>query len=69
MRLADTANPKKIADRQVDKVKGAVSGVKERIMGSDDDPYDDGTVGDTKAAVRTGRPRSVTPCGTGLRGR
>jgi ElaB/YqjD/DUF883 family membrane-anchored ribosome-binding protein len=49
--LADTANPKNIANRQVDKVKGAVSGVKDRIFGSDDDPYDDGRLGDTKAAV------------------
>ena len=48
--LADTANPKNIANRQVDKVKGAVSGVKDRIFGSDDDPYDDGRLGDTKAA-------------------
>ncbi len=49
--LADTANPKKIAERQVDQVKGAVRGVKERIMGSDD-PYDDGMVGDTRGAVQ-----------------
>ncbi|HEY5846821.1 MAG TPA: DUF3618 domain-containing protein [Microlunatus sp.] len=48
--LADTANPKKMAERQVDKVKGAAISVKERIMGSDD-PYDDGKVGDAKAAV------------------
>ena len=49
--LADTANPKNIANRQVDKVKGAVSGVKDRIFGSDEDPYDDGRLGDTKAAL------------------
>ena len=48
--LADTANPKKIAERQVDKVKGAAISVKERIMGSDD-PYDEGKIGDAKAAV------------------
>ena len=44
--LTDTANPKNIADRQVNKVKGAVSSVKDKIMGSDDDPYDNGRVGD-----------------------
>ena len=49
--LADTANPKNIANRQVYKVKGAVSGVKDRIFGSDDDPYDDGRLGDTKTAL------------------
>ena len=46
--LTDTANPKHIADRQVDKVKGAVAGVRDKIMGSPDDPYDDGRVGDVK---------------------
>jgi gas vesicle protein len=50
--LTDTANPKNIAGRQVDKVKGAVQGVKERIMGADDDPYDEGAVGDAKLAVQ-----------------
>jgi len=49
--LADTANPKNIANRQVDKVKGAVSGVRDRIMGSPDDPYDTGAVGSAKEAV------------------
>ena len=53
--LTDTANPKNIADRQVDKVKGAVAGVRDKIMGSPDDPYDDGRVGDVKdAPVRHG---------------
>jgi gas vesicle protein len=49
--LADTASPKNIANRQVDKVKGAVSGVRDRIMGSPDDPYDTGAVGSVKEAV------------------
>ena len=34
--LTDTANPKHIADRQVDKMKDAVVGVREKIMGSAD---------------------------------
>ena len=34
--LADTANPKNIAHRQVDKVKDGLASVKERVMGSDD---------------------------------
>ena len=46
--LTDTANPKNIADRQVGKVKGAVAGVRDKIMGSPDDPYDDGRVGDVR---------------------
>ena len=49
--LADTANPKNIANRQVDKVKDAARGVKDKVMGSPDDPYDDGRVGDARAAV------------------
>jgi len=49
--LADTANPKHIASRQVDNVKGAATGLKERIMGSDD-PNDGGAVGDARAAVQ-----------------
>lgn len=36
-RLADTANPKNVARRQVDKVKGAAADLKDRVMGSDDD--------------------------------
>ena len=34
--LADTANPKNIANRQVDKVKDGLLGVKDRVMGSGD---------------------------------
>lgn len=52
--LADTANPKNIANRQVDKVKSAARGVKEAVFGADDDPRDGGKVGDLKDAV-TGR--------------
>ena len=49
--LSDTANPKNIANRQVNKVKGAVSGVKDTIMGSPDDPHDTGRVGDLRASA------------------
>ncbi|MDN5763614.1 MAG: DUF3618 domain-containing protein [Microlunatus sp.] len=60
--LADTANPKNIADRQVDmvkdaargqvdKVKDAARGMKEKVMGSPDDPYDYGRSGNAKAQV------------------
>jgi ElaB/YqjD/DUF883 family membrane-anchored ribosome-binding protein len=38
-RLADTANPKNVARRQVDKVKGAAADLKDRVMGSDSDDY------------------------------
>ena len=50
--LTETANPKNIADRQVNKVKGAARGVREHLMGAPDDPSDDGTVGETTDAVR-----------------
>ena len=50
--LADTANPKHIADRQVDKVKGAARGLRDKVMGSPDDPYDTGAVGDAQTAVQ-----------------
>jgi Protein of unknown function (DUF3618) len=56
--LAESVKPKSVARRQVDKVKDAVGGVKERVMGSDDDDYDRGAVGtvadrtsDTRDAV------------------
>jgi hypothetical protein len=43
--LAETVNPKHVAQRQVDKVKEAASNVKERVMGSNDDDYTDSAVG------------------------
>jgi hypothetical protein len=52
--LADTANPKNIAHRQVDKVKSAAQGVREHLMGAPDDPYDSGTVGDRAGAIKDG---------------
>lgn len=44
--LTETANPRNIADRQVDRVKGAVRNVRDHVMGAPDDPYDSGVVGD-----------------------
>jgi hypothetical protein len=43
--LAESVKPKSVARRQVDKVKDAVGGVKDRVMGSDDDDYDTGAMG------------------------
>ena len=50
--LTDTANPKNIADRQVNKVKSAARGVREHLMGAPDDPYDSGTLGDRADTVK-----------------
>ena len=52
--LGETANPMNIADRQVDRMKGAVRGVRDAVMGSPDDPSDEGQVGSlrTEAAHR-----------------
>ncbi|CAI9403903.1 MULTISPECIES: DUF3618 domain-containing protein [Aestuariimicrobium] len=46
--LVDTADPRNVAHRQVERVKGAVSGARDAIMGSPDDPHDGGRVGDLK---------------------
>jgi hypothetical protein len=43
--LAESVRPKNLAQRQVDKVKEAASGVKERVMGADDDDYSASAVG------------------------
>jgi hypothetical protein len=50
--LTETANPKNIANRQVDKVKGAARGVREHLMGAPDDPYDSGVLGEKADAVK-----------------
>ena len=50
--LTETANPKNIANRQVDKVKSAAQGVREHLMGAPDDPYDSGRLGDKADAVK-----------------
>jgi hypothetical protein len=63
--LTDTANPKNIANRQVDKVKGAAVGIKERIMGAPDDDNDGGAVGDAKGAVQD----KVSAVGDAVQGR
>jgi len=44
--LADSANPKNVAQRQVDKVKDGAQNLKEKVFGADDDPYDRGRVGE-----------------------
>ena len=56
--LTDTANPKNIAHRQANKVKGAARGVREHLMGAPDDPYDSGTLGDRADTVK-GRASGV----------
>jgi hypothetical protein len=43
--LAESVKPRSVARRQVDKVKDAVGGVKDRVMGSDDDDYNTGAMG------------------------
>src|SRR5215218_7771008 len=51
--LADEVNPKNIASRQVDKVTSKVSSVKEKVMGSNDDPYSQSSsVGDRVSSVQ-----------------
>lgn len=50
--LTETANPRNIADRQVNKVKGAARGVREHLMGAPEDPTDGGTVGETTDAAK-----------------
>lgn len=44
--LSDRSNPGNIARSQVDKVKDSAHGLKEKVFGSDHDPYDDGRVGE-----------------------
>ena len=69
--LTETANPKNIADRQVNKVKSAARGVHEHLMGAPDDPDDAGTLGD-RADARQGpslrRPRLGAGPGLGCAG-
>jgi len=43
--LAESVKPQSVARRQVDKVKDAVGGVRDRVMGSPDDDFDSGAVG------------------------
>lgn len=59
--LTDTANPKNIAHRQADKVKGAARSVKEHLMGEPDNPYDSGRLG--------GAAHGVSDAATGIKDR
>lgn len=49
--LGDTVNPKNIATRQVDRVKDRARNLRDSIMGSPDDPYDQGRAGELQSAV------------------
>ena len=57
--LTDTANPKKIAQRQVDKAKDAVVGVKDRVMGSADDARTTTRAAERRPVVGPVRPADV----------
>ena len=43
--LTEKVSPGRVVSRNVDKAKGRLSTVKERVMGADDDPYDEGALG------------------------
>lgn len=43
--LGNQSNPRNVARSQVDKVKDGARDLKERVFGSDDNPYDDGAAG------------------------
>lgn len=49
--LGDTVNPKNIAARQVDRVKDRARTIRDSVMGSPDDPYDQGRAGDLQSVV------------------
>ena len=66
--LTETANPKSVAHRRANKVKGAARGVREHLMGTPDDPTDTGVFGARAAAVKdraTGTLGSVQDGGSG----
>lgn len=50
--LTETANPKNIAGRQADRVKGAVRNVRDHVMGAPEDPYDSGSLGDAAGELK-----------------
>ena len=50
--LAESVKPQSVARRQVDKVKEAVGGVKDRVMGSDDEDYSSSTVSERTYAAK-----------------
>jgi uncharacterized protein YjbJ (UPF0337 family) len=43
--LTEKVTPSRVVGRRVDRAKGAVGSVKDKVMGSSDDPYDHGSVG------------------------
>ena len=43
--LADSVRPSTVAHRQVDRVKEGLAGVKDKVMGGDDEPGEPGAVG------------------------
>lgn len=57
--LTDRLNPSNVAQRQVDKAKAnvatGIAGVKDRILGSDDDDTDGGLAGSVRDAAHSGR--------------
>ena len=52
--LTDTAHPKHIAQRQVDKVKDAARAVRDSVMGSAEDDAGAGRLGEVRAAAADG---------------
>lgn len=53
--LGDSTSPSNIARGQVDKVKDSAAGLRERVFGAPEDPYDDGMAGDARSAVEDAR--------------
>ena len=43
--LTEKVSPSRVVGRRVDRAKDAVGSVKDKVMGSNDDPYDHGAVG------------------------
>jgi len=43
--LTEKVSPARVVGRRVDRAKGAVGSVKEKVMGSSNDPYDKGSIG------------------------
>ena len=77
--LAESVNPKNVAQRQVDKVKEAASNVKDRVMGSDDDEYSGSrfscswdtasrsfSVEGISEETSIPKPKAITPAASGL---
>jgi hypothetical protein len=56
--LADSVNPAHVASRQVDKVKGAVFGVKDKVMGGTDGSDAESKLSSAQSAV-TGAPAQL----------